>query len=73
MHNQEQQQYEQDELIRDAMKQQVREALKLGPARGPDELAKRMGMRSDGAFMRLLHEMLDDSEINQNWVKGYFL
>lgn len=73
MHNQEQHDYEQDELHRDAIKQEVREALRQGPARGQDELAKRIGMRSDGKFMRLLHEMLDDSEINQNWVRGYYL
>lgn len=70
--NKDQAQHTKERLFRDAKKAQIREALKDGPGFA-DALAKRLGERSDKEFVQLLHEMVDDMEIDFTWLRGYKL
>ena len=69
MHNPEQEALERQELHNDAKKAQIRDALKQGPGFA-NAIASRMGEKSDGKFVQLLHEMVDDMELSFNWPRG---
>ena len=70
--NADQAQHQNNELHDDAIKHQIREALKDKP-RWAKDIASRLGRKSDAHFVRLLHEMESDMEISFNWLRGYRL
>ena len=70
--NSEQNQYDNEQVHRDAKKALILEALKDGPAFA-DGLAKRLGERSNKEFVSLLHEIVDNDEISFTWLRGYKL
>lgn len=72
MHNPDQAAIEREEIIADAKKALILDALKKGPGFA-NAIAKRLGEKSDAKFVRLLHEMVDDMEITFNWLRGYKL
>ena len=72
MHNHDQAAIEREEIIADAKKALILDALKEGPGFA-NAIAKRLGETSDAKFVRLLHEMVDDMEITFNWLRGYKL
>lgn len=71
MYNREEASRQNNELARDAIESQIREALHQGPAFAK-EIGQRIG-QPPNVVVGLLHEMVDDEEISFLWTRGYKL
>ena len=68
--NKEQAEYDNNELVREAMKDRICLALTEGPCFSK-ELAVRVGTTHNASFVKLLHEMVDNKDVGFVWTRGY--